>query len=166
MSAISNDSIKSIACLCALPALLAIGIVLHISPITQTIFWLVGIGLLIGGFLFISRTLTEHNETWVFMIVGSVLLLVATGAFSYAVVMATGHQVDPDSQAIGNGLAAFAVAVGLLFSGISIYRNVTNLGAGDGIAVTIFQMFFALLILALALVFLYFLPGRQKSQNH
>ena len=153
---LSTDSIKSLSCLICLPILLYLANKVDLGPSGQVTFWLLGLGLVIGCFLFLGKLLTSHDKGWSFLLPGALLLCLAGLAIIFGLLFSS----DPHS---GNGPITFAIALGILGIGFALFYNIKGVGVGDGVVVTLIQSCFAILVVGIIAYKMFILPnGRRR----
>lgn len=141
-SSFSLASLKSIACLVAIPFLIYGAVQFHPEGLAQVVFWLTGAACLFGCFFFLNTVLHEHEEGWLVLVPGSVVLS-ATTFVTYVAIIFSGVQQ----------IAALTIAIIILGLGFTLWYNIKRLGAFDGLIVTIIESCFAIIVMGLVFLF-------------
>ena len=159
MTNVSGNAIKSASCLGATGLTLVIALNGNPGAGGQVFFWLVGIALLGGCLLFLGQTLEDHGRSWNFLLPGAISLGIGVAVLIASLLFADKGAGGP---ALSFGIAVLIAAVAYTF-----YHNITNLGVGDGIIVTIIQTIIAALVIAVVLFIVYaFSSNDDRKRRH
>lgn len=151
--ALSFNSAKMLGCAIALPILIAVATKMQLEAGGQAIIWLLGLGLVVGIFVFMNALLTERGQPWTFMLPGSLMLGAAAFVIAVLAIFTSGTPSNLSGLYIALMLASFCGA---------LWYNIKGLGLGDGIVITLMQLCLALVVVAVVLAWYFFVPDHRR----
>lgn len=136
----SSNWLKCLTCSLGLPVLVYAAVMINVKETGLIVSVIIAVALMIGAFVFLKNIIYEHDKTWLFLIPGTLLIFVPV--LLIAIIMISQNDVSLSSH--------FSLFL-LPLAGIAgaLWYNVRGVGGRDGAAVTVVQVCFAVIVVAL-----------------